>query len=371
MRYLRQIISAALALLLSQATGASPGPDYAPIMPRAAQSLLLDIAAKRGRMLAVGERGHILFSGDSGHNWSQARVPTTQMLTAVHIGQQRSWAVGHDGLILASDDGGENWRIQRDGLAIQAQLNIEAREQALADLSVLQAQLAQNPDDRSLQLELEEAQLNLQDAETALAEPVFTAPLLDIWFSDRQRGWATGAFGLLLHSTDGGRHWTDVRSQLDNPDEFHLNAITGDRRGRLLIAAEGGLLFRSLDNGHSWHSLASPYQGSWFGALYSPLHDSLLVYGLRGTLYRSTNFGDSWQRIEHQANSTLAGGAVTAAGDIYLVGAVGLVLHSSDGGNSFNRHRTSRGRSLSAVGGEEPLLVGQGGITTLPQDTAP
>ncbi len=53
------------------------------------------------------------------------------MLTAVYfINQQRGWAVGHDGLILVSDDGGENWRIQRDGLAVQEQANLEMREQA-------------------------------------------------------------------------------------------------------------------------------------------------------------------------------------------------------------------------------------------------
>src|SRR5210317_1904685 len=121
----------AAALLLGLPAQGTAAPEYAPIMPLASQSLLLDITHAGERIVTVGERGHILYSDDRGNSWRQAQVPTSQMLTAVHFyNSQRGWAVGHDGLILVSDDGGKQWRIQRDGIAAQHQDNLQAREHA-------------------------------------------------------------------------------------------------------------------------------------------------------------------------------------------------------------------------------------------------
>ena len=83
----------------------------AEIEPLAAGSLLLDLAVAGNRLVAVGERGHVLLSDDQGATWRQAKsVPTRVMLTAVFfVDAQYGWAVGHDETILNTADGGENW----------------------------------------------------------------------------------------------------------------------------------------------------------------------------------------------------------------------------------------------------------------------
>jgi photosystem II stability/assembly factor-like uncharacterized protein len=336
-------------------------------MPLAPRSLLLDLASAGERVLAAGEYGHILYSDDRGASWTQARVPTTQMLTAIHfVDDSRGWAVGHDGLILVSDDGGESWRVQRDGLAAQQQANLEFRESAHQTVSRLEAALEEAaPGARfELELRLEDARLDLEDAELALEEDVFTSPLMDIWFANAQRGWAVGAFGTLLGTRNGGQSWSDEAHQIENPDEFHLNAITGTGQGRIFIAGEGGLMFRSLDGGESWETLDPFYEGSWFGTVYSTVGDALLVYGLRGNLYRSDDFGDSWQAVVAENDVTLAGGDAGPGGQVALVGAVGTVLTSDDGGSSFRVTRLEDRLSLSTAlfAGERLFLVGQGGV---------
>src|ERR1044071_614770 len=56
----------------------------AEIEPLASSSLLLDLSMAGSRMVAVGERGHVLLSDDQGATWRQAKsVPTRAMLTAV------------------------------------------------------------------------------------------------------------------------------------------------------------------------------------------------------------------------------------------------------------------------------------------------
>ena len=352
------------------ATLALAATSYAPVMPLAPRSLLLDLSLAGKRVLVAGEYGHILYSDDRGESWQQSRVPTTQMLTGIYFADEnRGWAVGHDGLILVSDDGGLNWRVQRDGLAAQQQTNLELREQAHADIARLERLLADNtglPDDEreELELALEDARFDLEDADLALEEDVFTSPLMDVWFIDAQRGWAVGAFGAFLTTRNGGKTWTSVADQIENPDEFHLNAITGDSQGRVFIAGEGGIMYRSLDGGDSWETLEPFYEGSWFGTVHSERSDILLVFGLRGTLYRSNDFGDSWEAVIDDNQVTLAGGAAGESGRVVLVGGVGTMLISDNGGESFRLARLEDRLSLvtALFAGDRLVLAGQGGV---------
>jgi photosystem II stability/assembly factor-like uncharacterized protein len=356
-----------LPLLLSALAEEVEALESAPIMPLAAKSLLLDITTADERIVVSGERGHVLYSDDNGRSWQQARVPTTQMLTAIHFFDRRhGWAVGHDGLILVSDDGGESWRTQRDGLALQHQTNLELRETAHKEIEGLKQRLEMEGEETQAQIELdlEDAQLDLEDAELALEEAVFTSPFMDVWFQDANRGWAVGAFGTLVATENGGQHWVGREKIVDNPDEFHLNAITGDGEGRVFIAGEGGVMFRSLDDGRNWESLEPFYKGSWFGVVYDAQNDTLFMFGLRGNLYRSADFGTTWEPVLSDNNSTLAGGSISKQGEILIVGGGGTVLISTDGGQSFRRTIMEDHLSLSSGLSRDGklILVGQGGV---------
>ena len=357
----------AVVPLLCALSGIVKAQVTAPIMPLAAKSLLLDICIAGDRLVVAGEHGSILYSDDNGSHWQQAMVPTLQMLTGIYfIDGQHGWAVGHDGLILASDDGGEHWRLQRDGLAVQHQRNLEIRETALRRVDEVQTRLRSAVEATAAQLEsdLDDAQADLDSAQEALQEDEFTAPLFDVWFQDANRGWAVGAFGTLVATRDGGQHWVSQDNELDNPDGFHLNSVSGDGKGRIFIAGEGGVLFRSLDSGRSWESLEPFYEGSWFGTVYDAYHSALLIFGLRGNLYRSVDFGNAWDAVVTGNDNTLAGGTASAQGEIVLAGGEGTVLISTDGGLSFQRSTTADRLSLSSGMSQDGrvIVVGQGGV---------
>ncbi|HEX5841000.1 MAG TPA: YCF48-related protein [Pseudomonas sp.] len=290
---------------------------YAIVSAKAQHSLLLDVVSLGKRLVAVGDRGHILFSDDNGATWTQAKVPTKQMLTAVFfIDDSHGWAVGHDAQILASSDGGASWVKQFEDLEREA-------------------------------------------------------PLLDIWFKDRNNGYAVGAYGALLETTDGGANWEDVSDRMPNEDAYHLNAIAEVKDSGLFAVGEQGVMFRSPDWGQTWEALASPYEGSLFGALSTGEAGSLLVYGLRGHMFRSADFGNTWERIALQdANQGelefgLASGAMFKDGSIVVVGHGGSVLRSTDKGRTFGVQSRPDRLSLAAVTMDDSgrlLLVGQGGV---------
>ena len=377
-------VAVAMGVRAAGAPGAGAPIDVAELPSEPARlasvSLLLDLANAGPRLVAVGERGHVLLSDDAGRHWIQTRTPTQALLTGVCFADARHGiAVGHDEIILASADGGYSW--QRTHFAPQAQ-----------------------------------------------------QPLLDVWCGPDGRAIAVGAYGVYMLSTDYGASWAEHKLEPTNeqpgkgattggagaksgkgattggagaksgkgattgaagaksgkgattgarsatpgsaagaapadlPEEigggYHLNAIAADEQLRLYIAAEAGHLYRSDDRGATWITLPSPYEGSLFGVLPLP-GGAVLAYGLRGNLFRSADAGASWQRIPTDTKATLDGGAALGNGRVVVVGLSGVLLFSRDGGSSFSLLQQDDRKGLAAVRavpGDTLVTVGEVGV---------
>jgi photosystem II stability/assembly factor-like uncharacterized protein len=333
-------LAVAPAALPQQAAVSDPAARPAVIAPLAAESLLIDLARAGSRIVAVGERGHVLRSEDAGRSWTQLPVPASSNLTAVYFADaENGWAVGHVETILRTRDGGSQWELVHFA--------------------------PENPQ-----------------------------PLLDVWFADAMHGIAVGAYGVIYVTSDGGSVWSQVpfapaplpgaekvepdpdemEAEFDLGFEFHLNAIARGPGRRVYLGAEAGRLFRSDDDGATWRELPSPYDGSFHGIV--PLDgDALLAFGLRGNLFRSEDGGSTWAAIETGTTALLNAGARVGEDGVVIVGMAGTVLTSRDGGRSFELSRQPDRRALSAVlpTGDGALVVaGEGGARrlALPADTA-
>jgi photosystem II stability/assembly factor-like uncharacterized protein len=301
------------------------------IAPLAVKSLLLDLAWAGTRAIAVGERGHVLYSDDAGRSWTQVQVPASANLTAVHfVDDHHGWAVGHDEVILRTEDGGLTWERTR-------------------------------------------------------FNPESSQPLLDVWFADSQRGLAVGAYGIILSSSDGGRTWAeapfepvplggtqdydpdDYDAEVDMGFDFHLNALVAGSGQALYLAAEAGRLFRSDGGGASWRELPSPYDGSFYGML--PLEgESLLAFGLRGHVFRSEDGGQSWTAVETGTVALLSGAIHPSPEVVVIAGLTGVMLVSTDGGRSFAFSQQDDRKGFSALlwaGDGEVIVAGDGGVRRL------
>jgi len=275
--------------------------------PLASRSLLLDVTRAGNRLVAVGDRGHILLSDDEGGSWRQVIVPTRAMLTGVSFGDDRhGWAVGHDGVILATIDGGQTWSRQDPG----------------------------------------------EDLETVF---------LDVYFSDPLHGLTVGAYGKGRLTIDGGKSWQPASPV---PDEVHINqAAAADdtlylagESGTLLVSTEarnswprlalpydgsifdvkstGGKSAAAPDGRTAWRKLAVPYEGSLFGVV--PLGGkSLLTYGLRGHVYVSEDAGATWELRPIPVPILIQAGLRLKSGLIVLGGLGGNFFLSRDGGHTF------------------------------------
>ncbi len=335
------------------------------------QNLLLDVTRAGQRLVAVGERGHIIVSDDQGQSWRQVDVPVAVLLTGVSFADEKyGWAVGHGGVILHTQDGGESWVKQFDGNLANKMIITQAERY----VEELEEELANAGEDEALDLEyaLEDAQFALEDAQID-AEVGASKPLLDVLFWSRDEGVVVGAYGFVFKTEDGGKTWTNLGPNMDNPDRFHLNAITRIKGGTLLVAGEAGVLFRSTDQGESWESIDSPYDGSFFGVSPTGEEGEALAFGLRGNLFRSTDDGVSWEPLDSNTESTLMGASYDGSRGITIVGNSGSVLTSSDGGMTFiETIRENRLGNVSVVhiSKDRLVMVGENGVNiTTPAGT--
>lgn len=341
--FLIKSIALGLALLAGNA-GAAPMADVldlpAQLSELAASSPLLDVVQAGQRLVAVGQRGHILYSDDGGKSWTQASVPVSSDLNAVQFPTpSQGWAVGHDGVVLHSSDGGSTWQKQLDGRQLGR---------------LMQDYYSARPD----------AEQWLEEGKRIEAEGA-DKPFLDLWFSDERNGFVVGAFNLIFRTRDGGQSWEPWADRSDNPSGYHLNAIASDGKD-LYIAGEQGLLLRLGDNGEGFQALASPYQGSFFGISAEP--GLVLVHGLRGHAYRSTDGGTSWTPVNTGINTSITASARDAEGHLYLFGLAGQVLSSRDAGATFQSLDIARGTPVygALVSDGELLLVGARGLSQRP-----
>ncbi len=384
----RFLLACSMLAPLFSATVFAGIPAASEIMPKASKSLLLDIESVGGKIIAVGERGHILLSDDQGNTWSQASVPTVQMLNAVDFPDENlGWAVGHDGNILHSEDGGETWLLQRDGLKAQHGSNITALSKAKSKVQDLEKQIeemslsvevepveevVQPLDENGIVIEapltieeqLEEAQWELEKAQESIKGPSIAPPLMDVWFADENNGWAVGAFGTLLQTKNAGKTWIDRGADINNTEGYHLNAVTGVA-GTVFIAGEAGFLVYTQDNGETWVKGNLGYEGTIFGILASANGSFVVVTGLRGNTLLSSDMGLTWAPLSPGIDYSLSGGCVYGEESLVLVGSGGSIAVSHDKGATFDRYTLPARASLSSVislEGDHFLLVGQGGV---------
>ncbi len=358
-RRLHLLVTTLVASCAAFAASLDPGELPSEPAPLASRSLLVDLAQAGSRLVAVGERGHVLLSDNRGQTWRQAKsVPTQNLLNAVCFSDEKHGiAVGHDEIVLTTADAGETWA--RKHYAPDAQqplLDVLCNGQDAIAVGAYSVYFTSK--------DLGETWTEHKFSATAGSEP--SRP------SSAASGGSQGPPSLAARSPESKPAAvppatppsSDEGIDSELSSDYHLNRIVAASGSRLYIAAEAGHLYRSDDAGASWQELPSPYEGSFFGIL--PLNaDSLLAYGLRGHLYRSDNAGATWREITTHTQAMLNDAVRLPGGGVAVVGLSGVVLTSGNDGEQFTVTQQNDRKGLSAVlpsGTTELITVGEAGV---------
>lgn len=317
-------VALALALLAGGVSHGAYAQAGAPVTLSPARSdahalhnMMLGATRAGSRIVAVGAYGYIILSDDGGASYRQAdKVPVDTTLTSVSFaGTEQGWAAGHGGVILHTADGGKTWALQR------------------SDTSVDQ-------------------------------------PLFSVWFANANEGWAAGLWSLLLHTRDGGKSWQQVKLPTapgQQRGDLNLLHIFPGRDGALFVAAEQGVLYRSLDGGQHWDALATGSKASlWSGVVTAS--GAIIVGGLGGKLLRSEDGGQHWQSLASPTSGSIT--ALRSEGNQVMASSLsGALLVSEDDGRQWRikavAHDALTTLELQDGRAERPIAYGKGGQAKL------
>jgi len=341
-----KILGACLACaMLAASAHAAPFLDPlevpAPMSPLASKSIVQAVARAGSKLVAVGQRGHVLVSDDGGKSWRQSSVPVSSDLTSVFfVDERKGWAVGHDGVILATTDGGATWALQLDGMRAN---------RAIVD------DLARKPGAEAL---LAEANRNVAQGADK--------PFLDVWFADENTGYAVGAYNYLFRTEDGGKTWAPWFDRVDNPKYLNLYSIR-PAAGGLFIVGEAGLVLKLDAATRRFRAVDFPYQGTLLGVTGN--ESVVLVYGLRGQAFRSDDGGKAWSKVDARLPATIVSGTALSNGGFALADVSGRVTISRNNARTFEPVALPAATMLTGIadaGAGRIALSGARGVAVAP-----
>ncbi|HJV27697.1 MAG TPA: YCF48-related protein [Aromatoleum sp.] len=297
--FVRRVLAAALFAATAGAVAGQAATD--PATPRvirngAAHDALFDLAFEGRQGIAVGAFGTILASEDGGANWRSLPAPAkTPVLLGVAMRAGRCLAVGQMGAVLAADDC-RQWKNVASGNSsrlMAVSLNRDGLAYAVGAFGTV----------------LRSGDGGLSWAPVAIdwhgigdggAEP----HLYDVHVSDAGSVTVVGEFGVILRSADGARWQTVHRGE---------QALFGlaVKEGAAYAVGQAGTVLASTDGGNSWKALhtgsAAILTGVW-----SDGRGRVVASGINAIL-RSEDGGASWRAMDSRLATRAAHNAVAAA----------------------------------------------------------
>jgi photosystem II stability/assembly factor-like uncharacterized protein len=173
-------------------------------------------------------------------------------------------------------------------------------------------------------------------------------------FATPQLGWAAGHFGAIIHTADGGKTWY-----------MQLNGLQANQL--TLAAAQAASLQNSSSPGAplalrraEFFVQAGPSKP--FLAILVMSSQKVIVFGAYRMTMMTMDGGESWVDSSLQIGDRFSHNLYDVAsigGDAYLVGEVGMVFRSSDGGDSFPAVASPSATTLLGVVGasNESVIV--------------
>jgi photosystem II stability/assembly factor-like uncharacterized protein len=188
------------------------------------------------------------------------------------------------------------------------------------------------------------------------------------FFVDERNGWLlTHSTGVVLRTTDGGRHWL-IQSRLE---AGYLESIFFADKKHGWICGDNGRIYRTEDGGQSWRQVGEKRPELAFSAVHFFNRRQGLLAGMRiqprqSVLFESTDGGRSWQDASAKVSGTGLSGAITFINRrVGFIAGFNSLWRTSDGGGSWHPFRLDQGtvvRDITFRNEATGIAVGHKGL---------
>jgi photosystem II stability/assembly factor-like uncharacterized protein len=155
--------------------------------------------------------------------------------------------------------------------------------------------------------------------------------LESVFFTNEFIGYAVGEYGTILKTTDGGSQWIQQNSssQCIINSVFFPDAATGYT---VETCGWQGAISKSVDSGVYWNSSAFDYSMS---SVFFTSKDTGYIVGAIGKIFKTTDGGTNWVQKVSNTTNNLISVFFTNTNTGYAVGESEKILKSSDGGETW------------------------------------
>ncbi len=201
--------------------------------------------------------------------------------------------------------------------------------------------------------------------------------LFSVAFAGAKEGWASGYWGTILHSGDGGRSWT----QQSSGTNCTLTSIhfVDDQYG--WAVGDQGTILATRDGGRRWFLQKSPVALFLMGVTFVNRLKGWAV-GERTTILATEDGGLTWKVQFKDEDFVLKSVSFSDERNGWAVGEYGYIYHTTDGGRTWKREAGKFGFSeqtglveggkylfgLAAVDRKTAYAVGIDGCVTMTTD---
>lgn len=153
--------------------------------------------------------------------------------------------------------------------------------------------------------------------------------LWDVTCTDSLHCYAVGDYGVIMYSTDGGESWTQKLS----PNQRALRHIHFFNDSTGIITGFHGTCYRTQDRGKSWTE--SPLNTETNLPGLSVVGNTVWLSGAGGVILKSTDQGLSWEKLNSGTDVALDAISFADARNGWVTSVQRKVLRTRDGGASW------------------------------------
>lgn len=313
----------------------------------------------------IGDIGVILHTLDGGNTWNEQISNTDNRLEGLFFADENNgWIVGRQGITLNTNNGGNTWVEQNEEFTheLKSVYFSDTLNGCAVGLSILYTN---------------DGGISWEQASNGNVFGNFTC----VYFTDALTGWAVGSsseaglmpHGVILHTIDGGESWEE---QVFYGPEINSICMEGPNIG--WIFGHYGIIGKTTNGGVSWEELSTIsirvdledifFTDSLNGCVVGNL---LMAYNQQVIFAHTHDGGMNWDGTSFNGQGAAEIRSIHFADQnngwavgVELWAGAALILHTADGGNSWESQLLDNYSSLHDVYFADTLTgwtVGEGG----------
>lgn len=215
-----------------------------------------------------GRKGMIMFSDNGCTSWVTQETPTEENINSISFANEFiGCAVGEKGTILITKNSGHTWT------KINSPVNGHLKKVIMTDINNGYILVEKTAYLKGFVLKTTDSGItwNITEFPSQFQSEI---EMTGMSFVDNNNGWICGKFGLIFHTNNGGKTWEYQENARDVAANTKLNAIfmtnlkegwaCGDK-GTLLHTINGGQNWTKMDIGVTNHFTALEFNGPYMG----------------------------------------------------------------------------------------------------------